>query len=215
MPTRPVTSGILVITSPTSRAGSGSNRMSRLVMMPSSFICGSTTGTPEMWKRAHIASASPMVASGEMVIGSSIIPASERLTTSTWCAWSSMDRLRWMMPSPPCRAIATAIRDSVTVSIGEETRGTWTVIRFDTRDDVVTWEGMTSLSAGCSSTSSKVSPSRSKGSGTPAALRSSDGSTAQPFARLGVGPHGISALLVVTARRRCGNRSPRKPAPRT
>ena len=149
-----------------------------------------------MRKRPHIASASPIVASGEMVIGSSIIPASERLTTSTWCAWSSMDRLRWMMPSPPWRAIATAIRASVTVSIGEEIRGTWTVIRLDTRDDVVTWEGMTSLSAGCSSTSSKVSPSVSKGCGTPAALRSSDGSTDQPFARLTVyGPHGMSALL--------------------
>ena len=91
-----------------------------------------------MWNRAHIASASPIVASGEMVIGSSIIPASERLTTSTWWAWSSMDRLRWMMPSPPCRAMATAIRASVTVSIGEETSGTRTVIRLDTRDAVVT-----------------------------------------------------------------------------
>jgi hypothetical protein len=40
---------------------------------------------------------------GEMVIGSSIMPASDRFTTSTWCAWSSIERLRWMMPSPPCR----------------------------------------------------------------------------------------------------------------
>ena len=36
----------------------------------------------------------PMVASGEMVIGSSTIPASERLTTSTWRAWSSIDMFR-------------------------------------------------------------------------------------------------------------------------
>jgi hypothetical protein len=36
-----------------------------------------------MWKRAHIASASPIVAFGEIVIGSSIMPASERFTTST------------------------------------------------------------------------------------------------------------------------------------
>ena len=120
-----------------------------------------------------------------MVIGSSIMPASERFTTSTWWAWSSMDRLRWMMPSPPWRAMATAIRASVTVSIGEEISGTRTVIRFETREAVVTWDGTTSLSAGCSSTSSKVRPSRSKGCGTPAALRSSGGSTDQPFARRG------------------------------
>ena len=107
-----------------------------------------------------MASASPMVASGEMVIGSSTIPASDRLTTSTWCAWSSIDRLRWMMPRPPWRAIATAIRASVTVSIGEEISGTLTVIRLDTRDEVSTSDGMTSLSAGCSKTSSKVSPER-------------------------------------------------------
>ena len=79
----PVISGILVITSPTSRVGSCSKRMSRLVTMPSSRMSRSTTGTPEIRNRPHMASASPMVASGEMVIGSSIIPASDRLTTST------------------------------------------------------------------------------------------------------------------------------------
>ena len=143
----------------------------------------STTGTPEIRNRPHIASASPIVASGEMVIGSSIIPASDRLTTSTWWAWSSIDRLRWMMPRPPWRAIATAIRASVTVSMGEEINGTWTVIRLETREAVVTCDGMTSLSAGCSSTSSKVRPSVSKGCGTPAALRSaSDDTTDTPFA---------------------------------
>ena len=46
-----------------------------------------------------------------------------------------------MMPSPPWRAIATAIRASVTVSIGEEISGTWTVIRFDTREAVATCGG--------------------------------------------------------------------------
>ena len=39
-----------------------------------------------------------------------------------------------MMPSPPCRAIATAIRTSVTVSIGDDISGTFTVIRLETRD---------------------------------------------------------------------------------
>ena len=121
-----------------------------------------------------------------MVIGSSIIPASERLTMSTWWAWSSIDRLRWMMPSPPWRAIATAIRASVTVSIGEETNGTFTLIRLDTRDSVCTAEGMTSLSAGWSSTSSKVSPRVSKGWGTPVALSSPEfGNTRTAFHALG------------------------------
>jgi hypothetical protein len=42
-----------------------------------------------------------------------------------------------MMPIPPCRAIATAIRASVTVSMGEEINGTFTVIRLETREAVV------------------------------------------------------------------------------
>ena len=97
-----------------------------------------------------------------MVIGSSIMPASERLTMSTWCAWSSMDRLRWITPRPPWRAIATAIRASVTVSIGEEISGIFTEIRLDTGVLVSTSDGMMSLWLGCSSTSSKVSPTRER-----------------------------------------------------
>ena len=107
-----------------------------------------------------------------MVIGSSIMPASERLTMSTWCAWSSMDRLRWITPRPPWRAMATAIRASVTVSIGEEISGTFTEIRFDTGVLVSTSDGMMSLWFGCSSTSSNVRPSVANGCGTPAGVRS-------------------------------------------
>jgi hypothetical protein len=44
--------------------------------------------------------------------------------------------------------MATAIRASVTVSIGEESSGTFTVIRFEIRDAVLTSDGMMSLSAG-------------------------------------------------------------------
>ena len=119
-----------------------------------------------------MASASPIVASGEMVIGSSIMPASDRLTMSTWWAWSSMDRLRWITPRPPWRAMATAIRASVTVSIGEETSGIFTEIRFDTGVLVSTSDGMMSLWLGCSSTSSKVRPNVANGCGTPAGVRS-------------------------------------------
>ena len=70
------------------------------------------------------------------------------------------------MPTPPYRATATAIRASVTVSMAEESSGTWTAIRRDTRDDVSTSLGTTSDAAGCSRTSSKVSPSGAKLSGT-------------------------------------------------
>ena len=59
-----------------------------------------------------------------MVTGSVTMPASDRLTRSTWWAWSSIERLRCRTPMPPSRAIAMAIRASVTVSIAAETSGT-------------------------------------------------------------------------------------------
>src|SRR4029077_12631342 len=68
---------------------------------------------------------------------------------------------------------------SVTVSIGEESSGTFTVMRFEIREAVLTSDGMMSLSAGRSNTSSKVSPIVSKARGTPTGLRASeDGNTA-------------------------------------
>ena len=47
-PTRAVMSGECVITSWTGRLWFISNRMSRLVMMPTSLPSGAVTGTPEM-----------------------------------------------------------------------------------------------------------------------------------------------------------------------
>jgi hypothetical protein len=79
--------------------------------------------------------------------------------------------------------MATAIRASVTVSIGEETSGTLTLIRLETRDSVCTSEGMMSLSDGCNRTSSNVSPRVAKGSGTPAALRPEDEDTGLGLSR--------------------------------
>ena len=63
------------------------------------------------------------MASGAQVTGSVTIPASERLTRSTCCACSSTDRFLCSTPTPPWRAIAIAIRASVTVSIALETSG--------------------------------------------------------------------------------------------
>ena len=74
-------------------------------------------GTPEIRYFFISSSASKIRLVGESVIGLTIIPLSERLTRSTSEACSSMDRFLWMMPMPPCCAIAMASRDSVTVSI--------------------------------------------------------------------------------------------------
>ena len=58
------------------------------------------------------------------------------------------------MPRPPWRAIAIAIRDSVTVSMAAEMSGTLIEISRVSRDVVSTSLGMTSVSPGRSSTSS-------------------------------------------------------------
>ena len=157
MPSGAVTSGMGVITSRTGRAESVSKRMSRFVMMPSSVMSSATTGTPLMWKVAHSASTSARLMSGPMVMGSTTMPASERFTRSTMAAWSSTDRLRWMMPRPPSRAMAMAMADSVTVSMAAEMSGTLRVMRLVTRELVLTSEGITSVSRGMRRTSSKVS----------------------------------------------------------
>ncbi len=104
--------------------------------------------------------ASAMEASGETVTGSEIIPDSDRFTLSTSAAWSAMERLRWMTPMPPSRAMATARRASVTVSMAAETRGTARVTWRVRRVAVEASEGMISEAAGISRTSSKVRPSR-------------------------------------------------------
>ena len=63
------------------------------------------------------------MSSGQQVTGLVIMPASDRFTRSTWGAWSSIERLRCSTPMPPWRAIAIAIRASVTVSIALDTSG--------------------------------------------------------------------------------------------
>ena len=68
------------------------------------------------------------VCSGEMVTGSTIMPLSERFTRSTSSAWRSMVMLRCTKPRPPCRAMAMARRDSVTVSMAAETMGMFSEI---------------------------------------------------------------------------------------
>ena len=74
------------------------------------------------------------------------MPASERFTRSTWAAWSSIERLRCSTPMPPCRAIAMAIRASVTVSMAlRQQRDVAASMRLLSRVAVTASLGLTSL----------------------------------------------------------------------
>ena len=73
------------------------------------------------------------------------MPDSLRFTLSTAVAWSSIDRLRCKIPMPPWRAIAMAMRSSVTVSIAEESSGAFTEMRFVSWEDVSASLGITSV----------------------------------------------------------------------
>ena len=85
-------------------------------------------------------------------------PFSERFTMSTCSACWLMDIFLWMMPMPPSRAMAMAMRYSVTVSMAALIRGIFSRIFFVSWVCRSTSAGNTSLAAGISSTSSKVRP---------------------------------------------------------
>ena len=112
-----------VMTSWMGRVGSVSKRRSRLVRIPTRRRSASTIGTPLMRNLAMMSSAACTSSSGPSVTGSTIIPDSERFTLSTSSRWSSIERLRWITPMPPSRAMAMARRASVTVSMAAETSG--------------------------------------------------------------------------------------------
>ncbi len=67
--------------------------------------------------------ASTSLCLGPTVTGSRIMPLSARLTLSTSRPCSSGVKFLCTMPSPPSRAIVTAARHSVTVSIALERMG--------------------------------------------------------------------------------------------
>ena len=157
MPSRAVTSGMRVMAVSTVRVSHsswGMKRVSRLVMMPSSVMSSATTGRPETRYCAHSPSSSARVALGPMVTGSEIMPDSERFTVSTWRAWSSTERLRWMIPMPPWRAMAIASGASVTVSMAAETMGMFKRMLRVSRVPGSASAGMTSVALGRSRTSS-------------------------------------------------------------
>ncbi len=115
------------MTSSTRRSSDSRNRRSRRVRIPLS-LPPTVIGTPEMWCPSMISRAWPTVASGGRVIGSTMMPFSDRLTLSTSRVWSSIDMFLWMTPRPPSCARAMASSASVTVSIGAERIGRFSVI---------------------------------------------------------------------------------------
>src|SRR5580704_13328315 len=70
-----------------------------------------------------------------------------------------MDMFRWIKPIPPCREIAIARRESVTVSIAADTMGIFNEIARVRHVRVSACAGSTDDLPGKSSTSSNVSPS--------------------------------------------------------
>ena len=135
-----------------------SNFKSRLVIIPTSLPF-SVIGTPEILNLAIRLSASCNVCSGDKENGSVMTPFSERFTLSTSSACASMDIFLWIIPIPPCLAIAIAILDSVTVSIAALIIGIFNTIflvRCVFKSIIL---GVTSEYCGTRSTSSNVIPS--------------------------------------------------------
>ncbi len=88
--------------------------------------------------------ASSMVLSGPRVMGSVIIPDSERLTRSTSAAWARGSMFLCTTPMPPARAMAMAISDSVTVSMAADRKGICSWMLRVSRVPVSMSRGMTS-----------------------------------------------------------------------
>ena len=100
MPTGTVTRFSLVIYSDTLDEVSLTKRKSLLVKIPHNLPFF-TTGIPEILYFVISSQASPIVWSGSIVIGSTIIPLSERFTLSTSSACFSIDIFLWIKPRPP------------------------------------------------------------------------------------------------------------------
>mmetsp|Transcript_17714 Transcript_17714/g.43218 ORF Transcript_17714/g.43218 Transcript_17714/m.43218 type:complete len:230 (+) Transcript_17714:964-1653(+) len=116
-----------VMNSSTFEFGSSMNAESRFEMIPSNFppiLPVSVTGKLENPNSDLSFITSANVASAPMHFGSVMNPFLNFLTFRTSAAWSSALRLEWMIPIPPCNAMAMAMFASVTVSIGLDTNGT-------------------------------------------------------------------------------------------
>ena len=143
-----------VMISRTGRSRFFSKRRSRFVRIPLRILFAFTTGMPPMLFSRMRDSASWTTASSGSVIGSMIMPLSERFTLRTSSAWACMVMFLWMTPIPPCWAIEIASADSVTVSIAAETMGVLTAICLVNILFKETSRGSTSEYAGARRTSS-------------------------------------------------------------
>ena len=159
VPTGAVMRLSLVITSEILALKSVRKRISLFVMIPTSLPLSSTIGTPEILNFPIRSSASLTIWSSVSEKGFTITPFSERLTLSTSSACCSIDIFLWMIPIPPSRAIAIAMRESVTVSIAAVMIGVLSLTVLVRLVPSFIILGVTFDSAGIRSTSSNVRPS--------------------------------------------------------
>ena len=158
IPTGAVTSGMRVMTSRPGRWASVSNRMSRLVTMPSS--------TPRGVDHRH--PGDPVVRAQPLDVGERRVRAKVTglVIMPGLGPLDQVDLLRLLLDrqvavqhaEPPWRAIAIAIRASVTVSIAADTSGIRNVTDRESRVVVSASPGPRSEYAGTSNTSSYVKP---------------------------------------------------------
>ena len=159
IPTGAVTRFSLVIHSLIGLEKSSSNLRSLLVIIPTSFLSSSVIGTPEILNLPISSLASCNVLSGCKKNGSVITPFSDLFTLSTSSACCSTDIFLWIIPIPPCLAIAIAILCSVTVSIPALIKGILSLIFFVRLVVKSIILGVTSEYCGTNNTSSNVMPS--------------------------------------------------------
>ena len=159
MPNCAVINLSLVITSLTFCFTFFSKRKSRLVKIPTNLCLASTIGIPPIRCSRIMRNASPTVASGLSVTGSTIKPLSVRFTFRTCSACFSILMFLCKIPIPPSRAKAIAKVDSVTVSIAADTNGILMDSLRVSWEEMVTSRGNTSEYEGTNNTSSKVKPS--------------------------------------------------------
>mmetsp|Transcript_145318 Transcript_145318/g.264072 ORF Transcript_145318/g.264072 Transcript_145318/m.264072 type:complete len:241 (-) Transcript_145318:317-1039(-) len=138
-PSSAVTSlSMLVMMAPTRMLmRSATKSVSRFVTRPSSLepmLPSSVTGKPVNPQLPLTTSSSATVIVGLMQMGSMMKPLSNFFTFMTSLHWSSIEMFEWMIPMPPSNAIAMAVRASVTVSIGLDTIGVFSLIFFVKRD---------------------------------------------------------------------------------
>ena len=132
---------IVVITSTIFLSWFFSNLKSLLVTIPIKSKFSLTTGIPPILFSFIMANASLTEEFWGSVIGSKIIPLSERFTFLTSADWSEIDMFLWRTPIPPSLAIAMAIFASVTVSIAAETMGILSFIFLENWVETFTWCG--------------------------------------------------------------------------